>query len=75
MTLRITSLVENTKTDEQLVCEHGLSLLIEWQGKSILLDTGASESFMDNADALDKDLSKVDFVVLSHGHSDHSGGI
>ncbi|MCL1805982.1 MAG: MBL fold metallo-hydrolase, partial [Clostridiales bacterium] len=41
----------------------------------ILLDTGASESFMDNADALDKDLSKVDFVVLSHGHSDHSGGI
>jgi 7,8-dihydropterin-6-yl-methyl-4-(beta-D-ribofuranosyl)aminobenzene 5'-phosphate synthase len=30
---------------------------------------------MDNADSLDKDMSKVDYVVLSHGHSDHSGGI
>ena len=75
MTLRITSLVENTKAGDHLVCEPGLSLLIEWRGKTILLDTGASEYFMDNADILDKDLSKVDYVVLSHGHSDHSGGI
>lgn len=75
MTLKITSLIENSKSAEHLLCEQGLSLLIEGRGKAILLDTGASEYFMDNADALDKDLSKVDFVVLSHGHSDHSGGI
>ncbi|MDR0469300.1 MAG: MBL fold metallo-hydrolase [Peptococcaceae bacterium] len=75
MTLKITSLVENSKAGDHLLCEPGLSLLIEWRGKTMLLDTGASEFFMDNADTLDKDLSKVDYVVLSHGHSDHSGGI
>ena len=75
MTLRITSLVENTKAGEHLACEHGLSLLIEWRGKNILVDTGASEYFLDNADTLGKDLSRVDYVVLSHGHSDHSGGM
>jgi 7,8-dihydropterin-6-yl-methyl-4-(beta-D-ribofuranosyl)aminobenzene 5'-phosphate synthase len=75
MALRITSLVENAKAGDHLACEPGLSLLIEWRGKTILLDTGASEYFIDNADVLDKDLSKVDFVVLSHSHSDHSGGI
>jgi len=75
MTLRITSLVENTKAGEHLACEHGLSLLIEWRDTIILMDTGASDYFLDNANALGKDLSKVDYVVLTHGHSDHSGGM
>ena len=75
MTLKITSLVENTKSDELLACEHGLSLLVEWRDKTYLLDTGASDLFMENADTLGKDLSKADYVILSHGHSDHSGGI
>jgi 7,8-dihydropterin-6-yl-methyl-4-(beta-D-ribofuranosyl)aminobenzene 5'-phosphate synthase len=75
MTFKITSLVENTRAQEHLCCEPGLSLLIEWQGKNFLMDAGASDAFLDNADALGKDLTKVDYVILSHGHSDHSGGL
>lgn len=75
MTLKITSLVENTRMGEEFACEHGLSLLVEWRGKTFLIDTGASDLFLDNADLLEKDLSRVDYVILSHGHSDHSGGI
>ena len=71
----LTSLVENTKIRDPLACEPGLSLLIEWRGKSYLVDTGASEAFMDNAELLGKDLTKLDYVILTHGHSDHSGGI
>ena len=75
MTLKITSLVENTRTGEHLACEHGLSLLMEWRDKIFLMDTGASDIFKENAEILRKDLTKVDYVILSHGHSDHSGGV
>ncbi len=42
---------------------------------SILLDTGRSISASHNVDILGVDLSKIDKVVLSHGHSDHTGGL
>ena len=75
MVLRITSLVENTKSKEHLGCESGLSLLVEWQNKTYLIDTGASELFLDNAGSLGMDIAKVDYVIVTHGHSDHSGGV
>ncbi len=71
--MKITVLIENS-SDCELAKEHGLSLLIENEGKKILLDSGCSELFADNADKLNVDLSDVDFAVLSHGHFDHSGG-
>ena len=74
MGLRITSLMENTAAGDHLICEAGMSLLIEYAGKSILVDTGAGPGFMENAKALGKDLSKLDYVILSHGHGDHGGG-
>ena len=74
MSLKITCLVENDRIDDKFTAEHGLSLLLQWRGKTFLVDTGASEAFMDNAETLDVDLSKLDYVVLSHGHWDHSGG-
>ena len=71
--MRVTVLMENT-APEGLLCEHGLSLVIEHEGHSILLDAGSSAALLDNAARLGVDLSRVDAAVLSHGHYDHSGG-
>lgn len=72
--MKLTVLVENTKSDPRLICEHGLSLLIEENGRKLLLDAGSSGAFMENAGLLGKELGDVSVCVLSHGHYDHSTG-
>lgn len=71
--MKILILVDNTD-GEKAKGEHGLSVYIEYRDKRILLDTGATELFKENADALGIDLSSIDVSVLSHAHYDHSGG-
>lgn len=71
----IRNLVENTEGNALCGCEHGLSFYIETQRHKLLMDTGASDLFMRNAQALGIDLTAVDTVILSHGHYDHGGGI
>lgn len=71
--MRITTLIENTATGS-LAAEWGLSLLIEHRGRTILLDAGGSDRFLENCRAMNVDLSRVDAAVLSHAHYDHSGG-
>jgi 7,8-dihydropterin-6-yl-methyl-4-(beta-D-ribofuranosyl)aminobenzene 5'-phosphate synthase len=51
--------------------EHGLSVYFEYDNKKVLLDTGASDLFINNAKLLNVDLSQIDTFVLSHGHYDH----
>ena len=54
----------------------GYSSLIEYGGKRILFDTGADlDDFALNARTLGVDLSRLDFVVLSHRHGDHTSGL
>ena len=54
----------------------GFSALVEYGGKRILFDTGGNaEIFEHNVKALGADLTKLDFVVLSHRHSDHISGL
>ncbi len=72
--MKITALMENTSTGGCLT-EHGLSLWIEENGRCFLFDTGQSDQFARNADALGIDLSKAQAAVISHGHYDHGGGI
>lgn len=55
--------------------EHGLSLFIEACGRRFLFDTGKSQLLTENAERMGIDPGTADFIVLSHGHSDHSGGI
>jgi len=73
--LRITTLSENTARIGNFLAEWGLSILVETDGVNILLDTGQSISASYNADILGIDLSRIDKIVLSHGHSDHTGGL
>ncbi len=73
--MRILNLIENTPGAEGCLYEHGLSFYIETKNNKLLVDTGASAAFIHNAKVLGIDLTKVDTVILSHGHYDHSGGI
>lgn len=73
--MKITTLLENSKKDDKFHCNHGLSIYIEANGKKILLDTGQDDSFIYNARLLGVDISDVDFVVISHFHYDHAGGL
>ena len=55
--------------------EWGLSLMIEYGDKKILLDAGASELFLKNYETLGFNIADVDYGVLSHAHMDHANGI
>ncbi len=75
MSIRITTLSENTAGRMNLLAERGLSILMEADGYKILLDTGQSFSAAYNAITLGIDLSRIDKIVFSHGHLDHTGGL
>ena len=73
---RITILCENTVGPVSgTLGEHGFAALVEGEGVSILFDTGMGETLLRNAVRMNKDLHRVDTVVLSHGHFDHTGGL
>ena len=54
----------------------GYTAFIEYDGKRILFDTGNNPAILArNAKAKGIDLTKLDFVVMSHRHGDHMGGL
>ena len=73
--MRIINLIENTIGAAGLTPEHGLSFYIETKKHRLLMDAGASDLVLENALGKKVDLSRVDTVVLSHGHYDHGGGL
>ncbi len=74
--MKLTVLIDNnTLTDRYFLGEPGASYLIEDEGKKVLFDVGYSDAFITNARKLSLDLLDVDFVVLSHGHLDHTWGL
>jgi len=75
MDIRMTTLSENTAGRGDFLGEWGLSILVETDEITLLLDTGKSFSVTYNADSLGIDLRKIDKIVLSHGHYDHTGGL
>jgi 7,8-dihydropterin-6-yl-methyl-4-(beta-D-ribofuranosyl)aminobenzene 5'-phosphate synthase len=75
-TIKITVLQEDTElANPAIQTEHGLSFFIEADGQCGLFDTGQSDAFVGNASALGCDLGALDWIGLSHGHYDHSGGL
>ena len=80
MSIRITVLVENGPAADApsgVEGEHGLSLLVEGDGVRVLFDAGASSLAARNAEELGLEgaLARLNAVVLSHGHYDHTGGL
>ena len=72
--MEITVLVDNIP-HEDLEAEWGLAVYIEHDGHKLLLDTGASDLFIKNAEKLGIDLKEVEAGFLSHAHYDHSDGM
>jgi len=73
---RVTVLYDAFGDDEGMTRDWGYAVLVEIQGKRILFDTGGDPAVLEkNARAKHVDLAALDFVVVSHRHSDHIGGL
>jgi 7,8-dihydropterin-6-yl-methyl-4-(beta-D-ribofuranosyl)aminobenzene 5'-phosphate synthase len=74
--MRLTVLVDNnTLIDRYFYGEPGVSYFIEDEGKRILFDVGYSDVFIRNAQKMNINLLDIDFLVISHGHIDHTWGL
>lgn len=73
--MKIVILSDNRQLQEDLDNEHGLCIYLETEKYKCLLDTGASDMFIHNAEQMVIDLTDIDYVFISHGHSDHIGGL
>jgi 7,8-dihydropterin-6-yl-methyl-4-(beta-D-ribofuranosyl)aminobenzene 5'-phosphate synthase len=68
--------VLSTMLADRGVGEWGFSAYVEADGTRLLFDTGArARTVLENARELGIDLARVDTVVLSHNHGDHTGGL
>ena len=73
---RVTILYDSFGKNPALTMDWGFAALVEYGGKRILFDTGNSvQIFEHNVKAAGVDLRKLDFVVMSHRHGDHMGGL
>lgn len=78
--LTVLPLVESTSADPSLQGDMGVSYLIYADETLILFDMGMNYANLDpspvrsNLDRLGVDLDEIDAIVISHSHSDHTGG-
>ena len=73
---KVTILYDAFGDSKGLTKDWGFSALVEHDGKLILFDTGNNATiFEHNVKALGVDLTKLDFVVISHRHADHATGL
>ena len=73
---RVTILYDSFGKSPTLTMDWGFAALVDYGGKRILFDTGNNaQIFEHNVKAAGVDLKKLDFVVMSHRHGDHMGGL
>ena len=75
--MRLTVLYDNHSGFRKgLLGAHGFSALIELGGIKVLVDTGTEgEILLNNMRALGVSPEDVDYVFITHGHYDHTGGL
>lgn len=74
--LTITIVFDNNPYDERLRTSWGFAALVEHQNQSLLFDTGGDGLILlENMRILGIDLSRIQGVMLSHAHNDHTGGL
>lgn len=72
--MKIKIIIDNDTLDNNLITEEGFSAYIISDNKKILLDTGEYGNIIGNAKKLGINLLDLDYIVLSHGHHDHTNG-
>jgi 7,8-dihydropterin-6-yl-methyl-4-(beta-D-ribofuranosyl)aminobenzene 5'-phosphate synthase len=74
--VQITVLYDAFGQTSAMTQDWGYAALVGYGGKRILFDTGNNPDILaQNVKAKNIDLSKLDFVVMSHRHGDHMGGL
>ena len=74
--MRLTVLYDNTSLRDDLRADWGFSCAIELPGTRVLFDTGADpQILLGNMRALGFGPGDFEFVVISHDHWDHTGGL
>ena len=74
--MKFATLIDNSSNDnDTLRAEHGLSFWMQVDGKNFLIDTGAGALFAENAHTMGIDIAQADYLILSHAHADHTGGL
>lgn len=74
--LKLTIVYDNNAYDPRLGTAWGFSALVEHNDYTMLFDTGAdAPTLLDNMDILEIDPTRIEKVVISHDHGDHTGGI
>jgi 7,8-dihydropterin-6-yl-methyl-4-(beta-D-ribofuranosyl)aminobenzene 5'-phosphate synthase len=74
--LTLSVLCDDTVISDHFVTEHGLSVLVELpNGHRWLVDTGATDVFLENARRMGANLDNLTGVAITHGHDDHTGGL
>ena len=78
--LEILPLIDWFTEDESLAGEAGVAYLIRTDQATILFDLGRNpqnedpSTLMRNMDRLGVSMEKIDIIVISHNHGDHTGG-
>jgi 7,8-dihydropterin-6-yl-methyl-4-(beta-D-ribofuranosyl)aminobenzene 5'-phosphate synthase len=74
--LRLTILFDNIAFDPRLRAGWGFAALVEYRGQALLFDTGADGAvLLENMRHLQVEPHTIEAVLLSHEHSDHTGGL
>jgi len=74
--MKVVILIDNNPDPKgEYLTEHGICIYFEADGLKWLFDVGASPNFGINARKMGIDVKEVDYLILSHAHRDHTGGL
>lgn len=69
-------LADNRVRKRELISTWGLSILVCVEGKTILFDTTSDWNIVKyNAQVINAPLDSVEYIIISHWHEDHAGGL